>query len=643
MKAKLMLFVLLASFMISVNIVLADEIHDAVKNCDFEKVKDLAEKNPSVVNARDDRNCTPLHFAAENGYQGIAEFLLANGAEIDAREINSNTPLHYAATNGKTELAELFLANGADINAQNKDLFSALHLAAWNKHKAIIKLLVEKEATIDLKEYRGATPLMMTIWRMEDLDLVQLFIDHGADFNARIEGSWVSPIALAAQYGYREIVNFLLDKGAFVDEKSLVLTRFSVAQGLERLFKIIVEKGADLNVASNNGGTILHFAAEGGSPEIIEVLIEKGFNYDEPDRYGWTPLHYATQYGQKAAMEFLVNKGADINGQILSGKTPFNIATERGYDDIAQFLAATGAHQSSQQFPILKGAYLGQKPPGDKPEVFALGIVSSPDAEHGCLTFSPDGKTVYWTSEYKRSTSEGAFKAFSSFMENNRWTAPQFAFFTGDSLIDDDVPFVSPDGKKLFFMSKRSIKLGERTERNNYWVIEKTKKGWSEPKPISENVGRMTIRWRISVSNKGTLYFGATDAGGKGASDIYVSRFINGDYEKPENLGETINTEFSETAPFIASDESYIIFGREARRNKDVRDGLYIAFKNQAGSWGNSIYMGDEINAGGANNPYVSPDGKYLFFNSGRNRNFDIWWVDAKIIEELRSQEFEKL
>ncbi|UCE08420.1 MAG: ankyrin repeat domain-containing protein, partial [bacterium] len=444
------------------------------------------------------------------------------------------------------------------------------------------------------------------------------------------------PIALAAQYGYRDIVNLFIDKGAFVDEKSRVLTRFSVARGLDKLFKILVEKGIDLNVGTNNGGTILHFAAEGGSAEIINILIEKGFNYNEPDRYGWTPLHYAARYGQKAAVELLANKGADLNVRILSGKTAFNMATERGYDDIAQFLISKGSDQSPQQFQILEGPYLGQRQPGDKPEVFALGIISTPGGEHGCVTFSPDGETVYWTSEYKRSGSEGAFKVFSSHVENNRWTAPQYAFFTGDLLINDDVPFVSPDGKKIFFMSKRSIKPGVSQERENYWVIDRTEKGWSEPKPISETVGRMTIRWRISVSNNSTLYFGSTDAGGKGASDIYLSRLINGEYAKPENLGEMINTEFSETAPFIAPDENYIIFGRE---DQSRMSSLHISFRDKNGQWTEPINMGEEINFNGANNPYVSPDGKYLFFNSGRNGNYDIYWLDAKIIEELKPEE----
>jgi Tol biopolymer transport system component len=48
--------------------------------------------------------------------------------------------------------------------------------------------------------------------------------------------------------------------------------------------------------------------------------------------------------------------------------------------------------------------------------------------------------------------------------------------------------------------------------------------------------------------------------------------------------------------------------------------------------------MGSDINYRDVGSPYVSPDGKYLFFNSGRNGNFDIYWCDAKIIEKLKSE-----
>lgn len=185
-------------------------------------------------------------------------------------------------------------------------------------------------------------------------------------------------------------------------------------------------------------------------------MIEKEYDCNKPDRYGWTPIHYAVQYGHKSAVELLVRKGADLNMPILSGKTPWNMAMERSHGDVAQLLESRGAKQNLPNFRVLEGSYFGQKPSGDKPEVFVLGIVSTPLGEHGCVTFSPDGKNVFWSTEYKQSGSIGAFKVFTSSIEDNQWTAPQYAFITGDLLVNDDVPFVSTDGKYLFLTAEET-------------------------------------------------------------------------------------------------------------------------------------------------------------------------------------------
>ena len=640
MTLKNKIFLTLTAVFIITSNALSQDIIGSVKNGDVEKVKALIHDNHNAVNIRDNRQCTPLHFAAEAGCNDITELLINKGVEIDAVDINKNTPLHYAIMNGRADIVTILLKYGADKNAQNKDLNTPLHLAGWYKQKSIIEILVENGAEIDLKEYRGATPLMMLIWRMDDIDLVRLLLQYGADVNAKIERSWVSPLALAAQYGYRDIVNLLIDEGAVVDEKSHHLVRFSVAQGLDRLFKILTEKNADLNVGTNNGGTIVHFASEGGSPEILNILIEKGYECDEPDRYGWTPLHYAVQYGHSEAAEVLISKGIDVNAKTLSGKTSSNIAVERGYDTIARILTSHGADQSKQQFPVLNGRYFGQKPPGNKPEVFALGLISTPDGEHGSVTFSPDGERLFWTSEYKKSGSVGAFKVFSSHLENNRWTIPHYAFFTGKLLVEDDAPFVSPDGKMILFMSERSEHPDGNQVKERYYIIDKTETGWSEPKLLSDAVNRMTIRWQISVSQNGTLYFGSVDAGGKGASDIYLSRLIDGEYSQPENLGDMLNSEYNESAPFIAPDESYMIWGRDRNPDGFGMSDLYISFSDGNGNWSKAKNMGETINTGAPENcAYVSPDGNYLFFNSGRNGNYDIYWVNAEIIETLKSEE----
>jgi hypothetical protein len=102
---------------------------------------------------------------------------------------------------------------------------------------------------------------------------------------------------------------------------------------------------------------------------------------------------------------------------------------------------------------------------------------------------------------------------------------------------------------------------------------------------------------------------------------------MNGQYEKVEILGEEINKpNCFDAHPNIALDESFIIF--DSKRPEG--DGLYISFKNKDGMWTPAQYMGKEYE--GASVSTFSPDGRYLFFMKHR----DIYWVDAKIIEELK-------
>ncbi|MCP4724723.1 MAG: hypothetical protein GY863_06790, partial [bacterium] len=70
------------------------------------------------------------------------------------------------------------------------------------------------------------------------------------------------------------------------------------------------------------------------------------------------------------------------------------------------------------------------------------------------------------------------------------------------------------------------------------------------------------------------------------------------------------------------------------------RDDMYISFKLDTGSWTTAIHMGDKLNSTKSQNrPYVTPDGKYLFFTSDRTGNREVYWVDAKIIDTFKPDE----
>jgi len=131
------------------------------------------------------------------------------------------------------------------------------------------------------------------------------------------------------------------------------------------------------------------------------------------------------------------------------------------------------------------------------------------------------------------------------------------------------------------------------------------------------------------------MYFNSERNGGKGGSDIYFSKFEEGQFTEPENIGAAINTKDTEYAPCIAPDESYLIFSRYTENPKGVQ--LYISFHRSDGSWTKAEKMSKKNKLfERARFPGLSRDGKYLFFCAYANRDVEIYWVDAKIIEELK-------
>jgi hypothetical protein len=143
----------------------------------------------------------------------------------------------------------------------------------------------------------------------------------------------------------------------------------------------------------------------------------------------------------------------------------------------------------------------------------------------------------------------------------------------------------------------------------------------------------------MTSSANGTLYFDTFDKDNV-AAPLRYSQIIDGQRQAPIELGPEINTGTHMSHPFIAPDESYLIW--DAKREGGYGDSdLYISFRQKDGRWGNAINLGDRINTSAWEAAAtVTPDGKYLFFNrnigSSAYENVDIMWVDASFIEDLR-------
>lgn len=305
-------------------------------------------------------------------------------------------------------------------------------------------------------------------------------------------------------------------------------------------------------------------------------------------------------------------------------------------------------------FPVLMGEYLGQDPPGMEGKLFAPGIMSTGLRELNAVFF-PGGKEVI----YSVNVGEMKWALVMMREENGRWTKPKIAPFSGEYGGVD--PFVSVDGNTIYYCSNRP-RAGRGNPEDDYdiWYVVKTDSGWSEPVNMGPPINSETHEFYPSLNKEGTMYFQSRREGGIGASDIYRARLVDGRYVEAELLPEPINSRGFEGDTFIAPDENYIIVSTFRKEDNIGQSDLYISFRTEDGSWTPLKNMGDKINSeGGENCQILSPCGKYLFYTSRRHRDLstvtpltydaimkawtepqngygDIYWIDAKIIEELK-------
>ncbi len=254
-----------------------------------------------------------------------------------------------------------------------------------------------------------------------------------------------------------------------------------------------------------------------------------------------------------------------------------------------------------------KDTYLGQKPPGLSPELFAPDMINT-EYREAEAAFTPDLKEFYFRrrgGSYKKNTLVVVH------YKDNKWIESIVPPRAGE-------PVISPDGKILY--------LGRKYR-------ERTNTGWSKVKslgPMFDNKEYGIMRF--SSSANGTYVFDDYTI-----DVIRISTMKDGKRQAPIQMDSVVNTGKWTAHPYIAADDSYIIWDSE-RENGHGKSDLYIRFKQKNGSWGAAINLGPEINTG-VSEAYgsVSSDGKYFFFHRSYGGDTgDIFWVDAQFIENLR-------
>ncbi|WP_187696274.1 PD40 domain-containing protein, partial [Xanthovirga aplysinae] len=209
-----------------------------------------------------------------------------------------------------------------------------------------------------------------------------------------------------------------------------------------------------------------------------------------------------------------------------------------------------------------------------KPVIFEEGTLSEPEVKEYSLHFSKDGKVIYIQKQKK---GQKEYWIYESHFNGRNWSKPVLSSFSPNEIFSEDGPFISPDEGTFFFASNREGSIG----KFDIWSAKKSGMGWGTPYSLGAVINSEYNEFLPSVAASGNLYFESdrpSRYGDDRKQNIYVSRFVNGKYTPAELLGNEINTAgVHDESPFIAKDESYLIFAR----NK----------KNTAGQWFGELYI----------------------------------------------------
>lgn len=291
---------------------------------------------------------------------------------------------------------------------------------------------------------------------------------------------------------------------------------------------------------------------------------------------------------------------------------------------VLSIILVSNSFGHKNDFPVLKGPYLGQKPPGMTPEIFAPGIVSTEDQKEFSCTFSSDGKEFYFNRNMQIMVSKWL---------KTGWSKPEPVTFTEG--YPSHEPHITADNKRLFFGSMRP-RPGFPDEENPYgiWMAERTEEGWNKPRYVGYGM-------YVTTTSDGEIYLEDIREAANLEFCIVRTKLLNGHFEEfirqKGGMDRPAPDRLPGGHPCISLDGSFIIFDSSEIETRMTAN-LFICLHEDLDTWSEAIRFDDSINKPKEATlcPYLSPDGKYFFFTRMVEKTGDIYWVDAKIIDQFK-------
>jgi Tol biopolymer transport system component len=204
--------------------------------------------------------------------------------------------------------------------------------------------------------------------------------------------------------------------------------------------------------------------------------------------------------------------------------------------------------------------------------------------------------------------------------------------------VADDMA-VSPDGRELYFLGIHRAGVGSA----DIWRSRRIDRRWSTAEVLPPPVNTPGSEVYPVIVADGSLYFTSTRPGGLGRSSLYrAQRLADGGFAAPVLVPPPINSEFGVGDTYVSPDERYMVMSSSRPPSPGGGD-LFVSSRRPGGEWSEPAHLGPGINTDQVDFcPMITPDGRFLFFSRRQGASWpaatagDVYWVDAKILEQFR-------
>jgi len=353
-------------------------LHCMAINSPDDLLKFLVKKRGRTVSYGQDKDWSPLLYAAKKGLRAPTKWLLYESHDLEQRDSSGLTALSLAAKEGHTFIVDLLLHSGANVDAKDEDYCTPISWAARSGHIGVVEILLEKRARI-MEWNMARLPPLVWAARMGHVAIVEMLLGRGANIEGwSVRGLNDPEYAYARDKEKRQLKDFGQLKDSDSDDKNyesdtssgnesesdydygLSPLSWAANMGHEAVVELLIRRGADIDgrdIREHDHDVLapIECAARLGHLKIIELLLSKGAsvegnNSDELDSR-MTPLGWAARMGNLSVVKALLSHGANIEREGCREKEeesfgimmPLSWAAKMGHEGVVDFLLKKGA------------------------------------------------------------------------------------------------------------------------------------------------------------------------------------------------------------------------------------------------------------------------------------------------------------